>query len=167
MLSIKSWQRKLNQIKFKNFTAKKFSFSLSTSHQISIMSFYCVEFHDDTIKLSVYYIVYRFCIRLNISPQNPNCFALHLHLMKTENDECLEWPFSGRISITMVNQYDPELTQRDTMMSNSSLMAFRRPTAEICLRGFGYTEYAVVSEVMRNGFVKNDTLIIRVQIKCV
>ncbi|CAG9791788.1 unnamed protein product [Diatraea saccharalis] len=110
---------------------------------------------------------YRFCVRLNISPQNPHCFALHVHLMKTEYDDCLEWPFNGRISFAMINQYQPDLTQRDTMMSNSSLIAFRKPTAEICVRGFGYTEYAVVSDVVKNGFVKDDSLIVRVNIKCV
>ncbi|RVE43117.1 hypothetical protein evm_012233 [Chilo suppressalis] len=110
---------------------------------------------------------YRFCVRLNISPQNPLCFALHVHLMKTEYDDCLEWPFNGRISFAMINQYEPELSQRDTMMSNSSLIAFRKPTTEICVRGFGYTEYAVVSNVVKNGFVKEDCLIVRVHIKCV
>ncbi|XP_050342040.1 TNF receptor-associated factor 4 [Nymphalis io] len=110
---------------------------------------------------------YRFCVRLNISPQNPHCFALHVHLMKTEYDHCLEWPFNGRITFAMINQYDPDMTQRDTMMSNSNLIAFKRPTAEICVRGFGYTEYAVVSDVIRNGFVKDDMLIIRVNIRYV
>ncbi|XP_047989460.1 TNF receptor-associated factor 4-like [Leguminivora glycinivorella] len=110
---------------------------------------------------------YRFCVRLNISPQNPLCFALHVHLVKTEHDECLEWPFNGRITFAMVNQYDPEQTQRDTMMSNSNLIAFQRPTADICLRGFGYSEYAVVSDVVRNGFVKDDSLVFKVHIKCV
>lgn len=113
------------------------------------------------------FIFFRFCVRLNISPQNPLCFALHVHLMKTEYDECLEWPFNGRISFAMINQYEPELSQRDTMMSNSNLIAFRKPTTEICVRGFGYTEYAIVSDVIRNGFVKNDVLVIRVYIKCV
>ncbi|XP_045492825.1 TNF receptor-associated factor 6-like [Colias croceus] len=110
---------------------------------------------------------YRFCVRLNISPLNPLCFALHVHLMKTENDDYLDWPFNGRISFAMINQYDHEYTQRDTMMSNSSLVAFRKPNTEICVRGFGYTEYAVVSDVVRNGFVKDDVLIIKVHIKCV
>lgn len=87
--------------------------------------------------------------------------------MKTEYDDCLEWPFNGRISFSMVNQLDPERSQRDTMMSNSSLVAFRKPTAEICVRGFGYTEYALVGEVVNNGFLKDDTLVIRVSVKCV
>ncbi|XP_045533933.1 TNF receptor-associated factor 6 [Papilio machaon] len=110
---------------------------------------------------------YRFCVRLNISPQNSLFFALHVHLMKTENDDCLEWPFNGRISFAMINQLDAERTQRDTMMSNSNLVAFQKPSAEICLRGFGYTEYALISDVVRNGFVKNDVLVIKVTIKCV
>lgn len=53
------------------------------------------------------------------------------------------------------------------MMSNSNLIAFKKPTTEICVRGFGYTEYAVVSDVVRNGFVKDDALIIKVNIRCV
>lgn len=110
---------------------------------------------------------YRFCVRLNISAQNPQCLALHVHLMRTENDDCLEWPFNGRISFAMINQYEPDLTQRDTMMSNSSLIAFRKPSAEICVRGFGYTEYAPVSDVIKNGFVRDDSLVIRVNIRCV
>lgn len=110
---------------------------------------------------------YRFCVRLNISPQNTHFFALHVHLMKTENDDCLEWPFNGRISFVLVNQVYPELSQRDTMMSNTNLKAFSKPATEICVRGFGYTEYAVLGDVIRNGFVKDDVLIIRVNIKCV
>lgn len=87
--------------------------------------------------------------------------------MKTEYDECLEWPFNGRISFAMINQYEPDLTQRDTMMSNSNLKAFSKPSTEICVRGFGYTEYALVSNVVKNGYVKDDVLIIKVHIKCV
>ncbi|XP_053600285.1 TNF receptor-associated factor 6 isoform X2 [Plodia interpunctella] len=110
---------------------------------------------------------YRFCVRLNISPQNPLCFALHVHMMKSEFDDCLDWPFNGRISFTMVNQYDPDKTQKDTMMSNSSLIAFQKPATDICRRGFGFTEYAAVKDVLANGFVRDDVLIIRVQIRCV
>ncbi|KAM3967957.1 TNF receptor-associated factor 6 [Aphomia sociella] len=110
---------------------------------------------------------YRFCVRLNISPQNSECFALHLHMMKSEFDDCLDWPFNGRIAVAMINQYNPELTQKDTMMSISHLMAFQKPTVDICPRGFGFTEYAAVRDVFTKGFVKDDTLIIKVHIKYV
>ncbi|XP_059060070.1 TNF receptor-associated factor 6 [Achroia grisella] len=110
---------------------------------------------------------YRFCLRLNISPQNPQCFALHVHMMRSEHDNSLEWPFNGRISFAMINQYDSDKTQKDTMMSISHLTAFKKPTLDICPRGFGYTTYAMIEDVVDNGFVKDDTLIIRVQIKCV
>lgn len=87
--------------------------------------------------------------------------------MRTENDECLEWPFNGRIATTMINQYDPMMTQRDTMMSDPMVAAFLKPTADIGKRGFGYSEYTKVRDVFRDGFVRNDTLVIRVHIKCV
>lgn len=108
---------------------------------------------------------YRFCARLNISSQNSKCFALHIHLMKSEFDDCLTWPFNGRLSLAMINCPFPQLTQQDTMMSRSDLAAFQKPSAEICLRGFGYTEYALVNDVCRNGFILNDTLKFRICIK--
>lgn len=46
---------------------------------------------------------YGFCARINVSTKEPNWLALHVHMMKTENDSSLNWPFSGRINLTLVH----------------------------------------------------------------
>lgn len=46
---------------------------------------------------------YKFCIRFNLSPKDPNYVAILVHMMRTEYDNTLDWPFSGRISVSIVH----------------------------------------------------------------
>lgn len=42
---------------------------------------------------------YRFCVRLNISAKFPQFIGLHVHLMQSENDYHLEWPFRDALRL--------------------------------------------------------------------
>nr|CAH7731286.1 unnamed protein product [Callosobruchus chinensis] len=46
---------------------------------------------------------YKLCVRINLSPKDNNYLAILIHVMKTEHDLALEWPFSGRLSITLIH----------------------------------------------------------------
>ncbi|KAE8753161.1 TNF receptor-associated factor 6 [Frankliniella occidentalis] len=111
---------------------------------------------------------YRFCLRLNLSAKNRSHLAVLVHLMRSENDVTLDWPFSGRMSLKLIHPTDPQRHLKETMMSRPELEAFRRPRHEICPRGFGYTEFVKVSDLLSIGFLgETDTLVLRVQVQCV
>lgn len=109
---------------------------------------------------------YRFCVRLNISAKFPGLLGLHVHLMQSDNDFHLDWPFRGRIKISMIHRNLNE-TQHDTIMSKPEILAFHRPSQEISPRGFGFLEYAGIEQVLANGFVVGDTLSLKVQLSIV
>lgn len=110
---------------------------------------------------------YRFCVRLNISPKSRNFISLHVHLMQSDNDYHLDWPFLGRIKIILVHPRDPGRSRHDTIMSNPEILAFHRPRCargmDISPRGYGFLEYACIDDLFQNEFISNDTLIIKVQ----
>lgn len=108
---------------------------------------------------------YRFCARIKLSPLKDN-LSVHIHLMKSENDFHLSWPFVGRIKISMINN-DPSKSQHDTIMSNPDLHAFHRPLEEISLRSFGFTEFAKIDKINHGGFIDNDCLTIKIQMNIV
>ncbi|KAG5670164.1 hypothetical protein PVAND_000445 [Polypedilum vanderplanki] len=111
---------------------------------------------------------YRFCARINLSNKMRDCLSLHVHLMRSENDYHLSWPFIGRIRISMIHTKDSSLTQTDCIMSKPEILAFHRPCeSEISPRGFGFTEYAVISDIIKRGFIENDCLIIKIQMNIV
>lgn len=108
---------------------------------------------------------YRFCLRLNL---NPACGALslHVHLVKGEYDNSLDWPFKGRITLIAVNQQRGE-NVCEIMNIQSELAAFQRPTREVNPKGFGFAEFVSLHEVSKNGFLRDNTLIFRIHVeKC-
>lgn len=87
-------------------------------------------------------------------------------MMRSENDFHLSWPFIGRIKILMIYK-DPAQHQTDILMSKLEVLAFHRPQEEISPRSFGFTEYAMVNEIIKRGFIDNDCLTIKIQMNIV
>jgi TNF receptor-associated factor 6 len=110
---------------------------------------------------------YKFCCRINISPKVKDYFGLHVHLMQSDNDFHLDWPFKGRIKLSMIHMKNLAESQTDTIMSKPEILAFHRPQSVISPRGFGYLEYASLTDIYRRGFVVDDTLVIKIQLNIV
>ncbi|KAH8275928.1 hypothetical protein KR044_013304 [Drosophila immigrans] len=110
---------------------------------------------------------YKFCARLNIQPSKPQVLSLHVHLMQSENDYHLDWPFKGRIKLCMVHPADANLSQHDTIMTKPKIRAFHQPHEAISTRGFGFLEYANISNIMHLGFCADDRLLIKIEINIV
>ncbi|XP_018319661.1 TNF receptor-associated factor 6 [Agrilus planipennis] len=108
---------------------------------------------------------YKLCIRLNLSPKNPNYLAIFIHMMKTDHDNSLDWPFNGKISITVVHPVNLEQNIKETMMTRPELEAFKKPKQELNPRGFGYTEFALIQDLCSEGFVDKDQLLIKVHVQ--
>ncbi|XP_044255653.1 TNF receptor-associated factor 6 isoform X2 [Tribolium madens] len=106
---------------------------------------------------------YRLCIRLNLSPKDPNYVAILIHVMKTEHDHALDWPFSGRLTITLIHPLQPFRNIKETMMTRPELDAFKKPIQDMNPKGFGYTEFALIEEIFSQGYVENNQLLIKVQ----
>lgn len=109
---------------------------------------------------------YKFCARINISPKVKDSIGLHIHLMQSENDYHLDWPFRGRIKISMIHRNLSE-TKHDTIMSKPEILAFHQPTQNISPRGFGFIEYANINDIQNKGFIVNDTLSLKIQLSIV
>lgn len=99
---------------------------------------------------------YRLCVRLNLSPNDPNSIAILIHMMKTEHDTSLDWPFSGRLTIVLIHPKDPFKNIKETMMTRPELEAFRCPINELNPKGFGYTEFTSIEDLFSFGFVDKD-----------
>ncbi|KAH8416529.1 hypothetical protein KR222_007730 [Zaprionus bogoriensis] len=110
---------------------------------------------------------YKFCARLNIQPRKPHVLSLHVHLMQSENDFHLDWPFKGRIKLCMVHPGDASESQHDTIMTKPEILAFHQPREAISTRGFGFLEYADISNIRQLGFCANDRLLIKIEINIV
>ena len=113
---------------------------------------------------------YRLCVRLNPNGVESGLgthMSLFIHFMKGAYDTILEWPFSGKITLYVLDQNNEQEYRRDifeTLVAKPDLAAFQRPLSSRNHRGFGYIEFAPIDLIERAVYVKNDTLIIKVSV---
>nr|XP_039257229.1 TNF receptor-associated factor 6-like [Styela clava] len=114
---------------------------------------------------------YRICVRVNldgVETAQGTHLSLFVHLMKGDNDDLLSWPFSGVITLTVMNQMDRPQDRShisETLQAKTNLMAFQRPVSERNQKGYGYIDFFPLKMIESEGFIKNDTLIIKAQVR--
>lgn len=109
---------------------------------------------------------YKFCARINLAQKVKDCLSLYVHLMKSDNDYHLSWPFVGRIKISMINK-DASHSKDDILMTKPEILAFHRPNEDISPRGYGFMEYANIADIVKRGFIINDCLTIKIHVNIV
>lgn len=113
---------------------------------------------------------YKICIRANLNGVDSargTHLSIFVHFMQGEYDDILEWPFSGRIMLSVLDQ-NPTCELRshvmETLVAKPTLAAFQRPTTPRNHKGFGYMEFLPLSVLDNSSYIRNDTLIIKAQI---
>lgn len=116
------------------------------------------------------YYGYKLCIRVNLNGVDSargTHLSLFIHFMQGEYDDLLEWPFNGRIVLTIIDQ-NPICELRndisETLLSKPNLAAFQRPNSTRNHKGFGYMEFLPLSVIDGSSYIKNDTLIIKANV---
>ena len=124
--------------------------------------------HSSSFYSSVY--GYKLCVRVNLNGVDSargTHLSLFIHFMQGEFDDILDWPFNGKIILTVIDQ-NPICELRnhvtETLISKPNLAAFQRPQNPRNHKGFGYMEFVPLSAIDKMTYVRNDTLIIKAQI---
>ncbi|CAH1785557.1 unnamed protein product [Owenia fusiformis] len=116
------------------------------------------------------YYGYKLCVRMNLNGVD-NAHGTHLsifiHFMQGEYDFMLDWPFNGKITLSIMDQSEVcELRQNvtETLSSKSNLAAFQKPETIRNHKGFGYMEFAPLSLLENGRYIKNDTLVVKAEV---
>ena len=113
---------------------------------------------------------YKLCLRINLNGVDSGVgryIALFVHMMQGDYDSILEWPFTGRITLAILDQSEgTEFRQHvsETLIAKPSLLAFQRPTAPRNYKGYGYVEFAPIEHIRDPQYIKNNTMLARIQI---
>ena len=116
---------------------------------------------------------YQFCIRLNLNGvenARGTHLSLFIHLMQSDNDDILPWPFTGKVTLSICDQQEVAAKRNpitETLVAKPGLAAFQRPNTLRNHKGFGYMEFAPISylESDERCFIKDDTLLIKAEVR--
>ena len=95
--------------------------------------------------------------------------GLFVGIMQGEYDTLLEWPFCGRISLTIKDQstdvHDFRQDISGTFVANRNQAAFQKPTATGRYKTlYGYAEFAPITIVCAPQYSIDDTVMIQIEI---
>ena len=113
---------------------------------------------------------YTFCIRMHLNGVNSGIgthVAIFVHMMQGKCDNRLAWPFTGVITLSILDQSatkDPkDITQM--LVASPKLLAFRKPTAICSEIGCGFELFAPIDQICAEPFIQNNTMLVKIQIQ--
>ena len=94
---------------------------------------------------------YKMCLRCSVK----NGFLeIFVHFMPGEDDDLLDWPFSGQFHLRLKNRREHETDLVEKISSQPKMEAFKCPSSESLRNkiGFGLQELISIDKVMNGGF---------------
>ncbi|XP_020913585.1 TNF receptor-associated factor 6 isoform X2 [Exaiptasia diaphana] len=113
---------------------------------------------------------YKMCLRMNLNGVDSGVdrhISLFVHMMQGEWDDILEWPFTGRITLAILDQSENVEFRRpisETLVAKPNLLAFQKPTTHRNHKGYGYVEFCQIDQLVQEQFVKNNSMLVRIQV---
>ncbi len=113
---------------------------------------------------------YKLCIRVNangVGAGERTHVSVYAHLMKGDNDDSLSWPFTGTVTVELLNQLEDKNHHTGTTTFPARSMASQRMVGRKRGTGYGWEEFIshadLAHERLTNTqYLKDDTLIFRV-----
>ena len=113
---------------------------------------------------------YKLCLRINLNGVDSGVgkhIALFVHMMQGDYDSILEWPFTGRITLTILDQSEgTEFRQHisESLIAEPNHVASQRPTAPVNHEGHGCVAIAPIEHIREPQYINNNTMLVRIQI---
>ena len=93
--------------------------------------------------------------------------ALFVQMMRGDYDDILEWPFTGTIELSILDQSDASEFRHHiskTLDVTPYPLAFQGPTAPRNYEAYGYVEFAPIEQIREGQYVKHNTMLVRIEI---
>ena len=110
---------------------------------------------------------YKFGIRVYLSGVDNGrgrYVAIFVHMMKGEYDDFLHWPFTGTITLSILDRYgarNNDISQ--IIQATPNVSVFQRPKEAICPNGWGFVKFAPIGQVFGPHYVKEDKLFLKIE----
>lgn len=100
-------------------------------------------------------------------PKSINHLSIYFHILEGEYDAMLSWPFSNRVTFTLIDQQEIPEDREDIVDSfrarPKDKECFRRPVEKVNT-GYGIAKFISHSKLRKRRYIVDDTIFIQVKI---
>lgn len=117
---------------------------------------------------------YKFCLRVNtIVRDGERYISLFIHVKLSENDDILDWPFKGNITLSIldvssVTNPKKHITETALTQTRPGGQAFIQPQTHRNSKGFGYSDFVTLKRVVEEKegcYLKDGTLTVKAVVR--
>ena len=153
---------RLNKIQFRK-DALTFRMNKFEKHNLKKNKFYSPPFHTSEAG-------YKMCIRVyanGLGDGKGTHVTASAHLMKGDNDDSLSWPFTGTVTVELLNQLEDKNHRKETLTFPANDDVSERVVNNERGEGWGYPDFISHADLVHKPltntqYLKDDTLIFRV-----
>ena len=124
------------------------------------IAFFSPAIHTDSYE-------YKFGIRVYLSGVDNargRYVAIFVHMMEGEHDDLLQWPFSGTITLSILDRSGAKNNDIcQIVQATPNVPAFQRPREAICSKGCGFVKFTPIEQVFGPHYVKKDKLFLKIE----
>ena len=118
---------------------------------------------------------YKMCIAIcpNGNPAQNTHLSVFVHLLRSNNDDLLPWPFKQKVEFVLVDQQDDPTLRRNIKaaispkkMPHLRESAFARPKKSSYRNtvGFGYNNFISHIDLQKRRFIRDDTILVQLEV---
>ena len=114
---------------------------------------------------------YRLCFSIHLNGEGSavgKYISLYAHMMQGEYNDVLEWPFTGRVVLSILDQSESTKPRQHIRMSFTGMpntLAFNKPMVPCNVVGYGFAEFVQIEQIREPLYIKDDTMLVKVEIK--
>ena len=148
--------------------------SPSMQHTFKMTNFMQLQASDQTYYSPPFYTHqggYKFCVRIHangMSSGHETHISVYVHLMRGENDKNLSWPFSGEVTLELLNQYGDDSHHKKVLTFPTQIRNINQRVidGERCKYALGYQKFLSHDKCYHDkpAYIVNDTLYFRVSV---
>ena len=110
---------------------------------------------------------YKFGIRVYLSGVDNGrgrYVAIFVHLMNGEHDDFLQWPFTGTITLSILDRNGTRNNDiRQIVQATLIVSVFQRFREAICPKGCGFVKFAPIGQVFGPNYLKEGKLFLKIE----
>ena len=92
--------------------------------------------------------------------------SIYFHLMATDHDDVLKWPFSHKITFTLLDQVESGQDGQNvsyTLTPAPGAPNYQKPSTDVS-EGRGYHKFISHEKLRQGSYIKNDTIFIKIKV---
>ena len=109
---------------------------------------------------------YRMCLRMYLNGDGDGKgthISLFLVLMKGEHDSILPWPFSHKVTLSLINQKNPNLSKMECFLPDKTSSSFQKPQHDFNV-AIGFPKFVPQSFINDSGFCQDDCFFVKAKV---